>query len=59
VPRKTRSRITGRERNRAECVINSRKLSESGGLGHRLGQAGGALAFAPQDRVQFSAQEQQ
>jgi hypothetical protein len=59
VPRKTRSRITGRERNRAGCVINSRKLSGSSGLWHRLGEAGGALAFAAQDRVQFSAEQQQ
>ena len=59
VPRKTRSRITGRERNRAGCVINSRKLSGSGGLWRRLGEAGGALAFAPQDCVQFSAEQQQ
>jgi hypothetical protein len=51
VPRKTRSRITGRERNRGGCVINSRKLSESRRLWNRLGRAGGALAFSPQNRV--------
>jgi hypothetical protein len=53
VPRKTRSRITAGERNKAECVINSRKLSESRGLGHRVGgrSRGGPLPFASQNRV--------
>jgi hypothetical protein len=51
VPRKTRSRITGREGNRAGCVINSRKFSESRRLWGGFGEAGGALAFAPQNRV--------
>ena len=56
VPRKTRSRITGRERNRAECVINSRKFSKSGGLRDRVLDAGGALAFAPQNSIQLSTE---
>jgi hypothetical protein len=54
VPRKTRSRITAGERNKAEGVINSRKISESRGLGHCLlgGRArGGAFPFPPQNRV--------
>jgi hypothetical protein len=47
VPRKTRSRITGREGNKGGCVINSRNFSKSRGLWDGLGQAGGALAFPP------------
>lgn len=54
VPRKTRSRITAGEGNRAEGVINSRKVSESRGLGHRLigGRSrGGPFPFPSQNRV--------
>lgn len=54
VPRKTRSRITAGERNRAEGVINSRKVSESRGLWHCLfggGTRGGPFPFASQNRV--------
>jgi hypothetical protein len=55
VLRKTRSRITGREGNRPECVINLRKFSESRRLRDRFRHAGRALAFTAQDRVQFAA----
>jgi len=50
---KTERRITAGERNRAGCVINSRKLSESRGLGHGLGvlSGGGPLTFASQNGV--------
>lgn len=53
VPRKTRSRITAGERNKAERVINSRKVSESRGLGHGVGglSRGGPLPFASQNGV--------
>jgi hypothetical protein len=54
VPRKTRSRITAGERNKAERVINSRKVSESRGLRHDfLGglSRGGPLPFASQNGV--------
>jgi hypothetical protein len=51
VPKKTRSRITAGERNRETRVINSRKFSGSGGLGHgRCGQRG-PVPFPPQNRV--------
>lgn len=60
VPRKTRSRITAGERNRAEWVINSRRLSELRGLWHRVGGSsrGRPLPFASQNRIQFPAQKQ-
>lgn len=53
VPRKTRNRITAGERNKAERVINSRKVSELRRLGHGLGalSRGSPLPFAPQNGI--------
>ena len=57
MPRRTRSRITAGERNKAEWVINSRKLSESRRLWHRVGGSSRSrpLPFASQNRIQFPA----
>lgn len=54
VPRKTRSRITGGERNRAEGVINSRKLSDQAGCGTASGARAAAARSRSRRRIAFS-----